>query len=91
MHTCPVIKEYDLKTVQDYMYHIRDNAEQSVRHLLREVVKRLGTNILEATDYMDDGSPVSRSQIPPFLPPGSQCLSDTYSDRHQRVRGLSGG
>lgn len=58
--TCPVINEYDLKTVQNYMYHIRDNAEQSVRHLLREVVKRLGTTVLEATDYMDDGSPVSR-------------------------------
>lgn len=53
-----VIKEYDLKTVQDYMYHIRNNAEQSVRSLLREVVIRNGTNVLGARDYLDDGSPV---------------------------------
>lgn len=40
------------------MYHIRKNAENSVRALLKDVVKRLDTNILEAIDYLDDGSPV---------------------------------
>ena len=40
------------------MYHIRNNAEQSVRTLLRSVVERLGTNELSAVDYLDDGSPV---------------------------------
>lgn len=40
------------------MYHIRNNAEFSVRNLLKDVAKRAGTNILEAVDYLDDGSPV---------------------------------
>lgn len=50
--------DYGLETVQEYMYHIRSNAEQSVRNLLRDVAKRAGTNVLEAIDYLDDGSPV---------------------------------
>lgn len=40
------------------MYHIRANAESCVRQLLRDVAKRAGTNVLEAEDYLDDGSPV---------------------------------
>lgn len=50
--------DYGLDTVQEYMYHIRANAEMSVRNLLRDVAKRAGSNILEAIDYLDDGSPV---------------------------------
>lgn len=50
--------DYGLETVQEYMYHIRANAEMSVRNLLRDVAKRAGSNILEAIDYLDDGSPV---------------------------------
>ena len=57
--------DYGLKTVQEYMYHIRNNAEYSVRNLLKDVAKRAGTNILEAVDYLDDGSPVS---IVHFIP-----------------------
>ena len=53
------MEDYGLKTVQEYMYHIRNNAESSVRNLLRDVAKRLGTNTLSAVDYLDDGSPVS--------------------------------
>ncbi|KAF8327935.1 Hydantoinase B/oxoprolinase [Cantharellus anzutake] len=53
-----LVREYDLKTVQDYMYHIRANAELSVRNLLKTVVKRLGKNELEAEDYLDDGSAI---------------------------------
>jgi len=41
------------------MYHIRSNAERSVRNLLRQVVRETGKNILHAIDYLDDGSPVS--------------------------------
>ncbi len=52
-----VVEDYGLKTVQEYMYHIRNNAENSVRNLLRDVSKRLNTNILSAVDYLDDGSP----------------------------------
>lgn len=53
-----VVEDYGLKTVQEYMYHIRANAEMSVRNLLRDVAKRAGTNVLTAVDYLDDGSPV---------------------------------
>ena len=41
------------------MYHIRNNAEVSVRNLLKDVAKRAGSNVLSAIDYLDDGSPVS--------------------------------
>ena len=54
-----VVDDYGLETVQEYMYHIRSNAEQSVRSLLKDVAKRAGTNVLSAVDYLDDGSPVS--------------------------------
>ncbi|KAH8112266.1 Hydantoinase B/oxoprolinase [Phellopilus nigrolimitatus] len=53
-----MVEEYGLKTVQDYMYHIRANAEMSVRNLLRDVVERMGTNVLSAVDYLDDGTPI---------------------------------
>ncbi|KAI6112269.1 Hydantoinase B/oxoprolinase [Pisolithus croceorrhizus] len=53
-----MVKEYGLQTVQDYMYHIRMNAESSVRNLLREVAKRAGSNVLGAVDYLDDGTPI---------------------------------
>ncbi|KAL1677529.1 Hydantoinase B/oxoprolinase [Schizophyllum commune] len=54
-----IVADYSLPTVQSYMYHIRNNAEQSVRTLLRSVVERLGTNELSAVDYLDDGSPIA--------------------------------
>ncbi|KAF7377600.1 Hydantoinase-B domain-containing protein [Mycena sanguinolenta] len=53
-----IIEDYGLATVQEYMYHIRANAEMSVRNLLRDVVKRIGSTTLEAVDYLDDGSPI---------------------------------
>lgn len=56
--TSIVVEDYGLSTVQEYMLHIRTNAELSVRNLLRDVVKRSGTNVLSAVDYLDDGSPV---------------------------------
>ncbi|GBE84407.1 Hydantoinase B/oxoprolinase [Sparassis latifolia] len=53
-----IVDDYGLPTVQEYMFHIRSNAESSVRNLLRDVVKRMGTNVLSAVDYLDDGSPI---------------------------------
>ncbi|KAL1744940.1 Hydantoinase B/oxoprolinase [Schizophyllum fasciatum] len=53
-----IVADYSLPTVQNYMYLIRDNAEQSVRALLRSVAERLGTTELSAVDYLDDGSPI---------------------------------
>jgi N-methylhydantoinase B/oxoprolinase/acetone carboxylase alpha subunit len=40
------------------MLHIRDNAEQAVRGLLRRVAKERGTD-LACTDYLDDGTPIA--------------------------------
>lgn len=54
-----VVDDYGLETVQEYMYHIRANAENSVRNLLVEVAKRAGCNVLTAVDYLDDGTPVN--------------------------------
>ena len=49
------------------MYHIRSNAELSVRNLLKDVAKHAGTNVLSAVDYLDDGSPVSTIFLRPLL------------------------
>ncbi|KAH7922549.1 Hydantoinase B/oxoprolinase [Leucogyrophana mollusca] len=53
-----IVDDYSLETVQEYMYHIRANAENSVRNLLREVAKRAGSNVLTSLDYLDDGTPI---------------------------------
>ena len=52
-----VVEDYGLDTVQEYMLHIRSNAESSVRKLLLTVAKQKG-NKLSAVDFLDDGSPV---------------------------------
>jgi 5-oxoprolinase (ATP-hydrolysing) len=46
------------------MYHIRTNAETSVRNLLRQVVQQTGKTTLHAIDYLDDGSPVNEMKHP---------------------------
>jgi 5-oxoprolinase (ATP-hydrolysing) len=53
-----LISDYGEDVVQFYMHNIQDNAELSVRNLLREVSKRFQGQDLSATDYMDDGSPI---------------------------------
>ncbi|GJN87961.1 hypothetical protein Rhopal_000916-T1 [Rhodotorula paludigena] len=50
--------EYGLETVQEYMLHIRDNAELAVRNLLKKVAERQGTTELHALDHLDDGTPI---------------------------------
>ncbi|KAJ3341068.1 hypothetical protein HDU93_005700 [Gonapodya sp. JEL0774] len=52
-----LISEYGLEVVQSYMAYIRQNAELAVRSLLMEVCSKHG-KVLEAEDYMDDGSPI---------------------------------
>ncbi|OCF33903.1 cytoplasmic protein [Kwoniella heveanensis CBS 569] len=54
-----LVKEYDLETVHRYMDHIRNNAEQAVRNMLRKAAEKAGTNVLHAVDYLDDGSPIA--------------------------------
>lgn len=53
-----LIEEYGEDVVQFYMHSIQDNAEKSVRELLKEVSKRFEGKPLQAVDYMDDGSPI---------------------------------
>jgi 5-oxoprolinase (ATP-hydrolysing) len=54
-----LIEEYGEDVVQYYMHAIQDNAEQSVRNLLKNVSKKFEGKDLRAIDYMDDGSPIS--------------------------------
>ncbi|KAL8872410.1 MAG: hypothetical protein Q9174_001954 [Haloplaca sp. 1 TL-2023] len=53
-----LIEDYGEEVVQFYMRNIQDNAELSVRNLLKDVSKRFHGQDLSATDYMDDGSPI---------------------------------
>lgn len=53
-----LIGDYGENVVQFYMKNIQDNAELSVRNLLRDVSKRFQGQDLSAVDYMDDGSPI---------------------------------
>lgn len=53
-----LIEEYGEEVVQFYMHAIQDNAEQSVRSLLKGVSKQHEGKDLRAVDYMDDGSPI---------------------------------
>lgn len=53
-----LIEEYGEDVVQFYMHQIQENAEVSVRKLLKEVSKNFAGRDLSAIDYMDDGSPI---------------------------------
>jgi len=53
-----LIEDYGEEAVQFYMRKIQDNAELSVRNLLKDVSKRFQGQDLSAIDYMDDGSPI---------------------------------
>ena len=53
-----LIEDYGEEVVQFYMRNIQDNAELSVRNLLKDVSKRFEGHDLQAIDYMDDGSPI---------------------------------
>ncbi|CAD6893001.1 unnamed protein product [Tilletia laevis] len=56
-----LVEEWSLQTVQEYMSHIRANADYAVRNLLREVAHKQHTDELKAIDYMDDGTPIALS------------------------------
>lgn len=53
-----LIGDYGEEVVQFYMRSIQDNAELSVRNLLKSVSKRVAGEDLRALDFMDDGSPI---------------------------------
>ncbi|KAI9848417.1 MAG: hypothetical protein M1837_000212 [Sclerophora amabilis] len=53
-----LIEDYGEEVVQFYMVNIQNNAELSVRNLLKDVSKRFAGKSLSAVDFMDDGSPI---------------------------------
>ncbi|KAI9836862.1 MAG: hypothetical protein M1819_001027 [Sarea resinae] len=53
-----LIEDYGEEVVQFYMTSIQQNAELSVRNLLKDVSKRFEGQDLSAIDFMDDGSPI---------------------------------
>ncbi|KAK9459642.1 Hydantoinase B/oxoprolinase-domain-containing protein [Lipomyces oligophaga] len=53
-----LIGEYGESVVQFYMTAIQQNAELSVRNLLKKISARFDGKLLRAVDYMDDGSPI---------------------------------
>ncbi|RAO71227.1 uncharacterized protein BHQ10_007239 [Talaromyces amestolkiae] len=53
-----LIDEYGQDVVQHYMIKIQENAELSVRNLLKGMSQRFEGQDLTAVDYMDDGSPI---------------------------------
>ncbi|KAG1082556.1 hypothetical protein G6F42_022532 [Rhizopus arrhizus] len=52
-----LIQEYSLEVVQAYMMHIRRNASEAVKSLLKQVAKDHSEQLI-ATDHMDDGTPI---------------------------------
>ncbi|PBP25076.1 hydantoinase B/oxoprolinase [Diplocarpon rosae] len=53
-----LIEEYGEDVVNSYMVAIQENAELSVRNLLKDVSKQFEGQDLTAVDWMDDGSPI---------------------------------
>lgn len=53
-----LMDDYGEDVVRFYMQNIQDNAEQSVKRLLKQVYERFKGHDLSAVDYMDDGSPI---------------------------------
>jgi 5-oxoprolinase (ATP-hydrolysing) len=58
-----LVQEYSLGVVQAYMQYIQENAEVAVREMLKEIAAKnersgLSEAILEAKEYMDDGTPI---------------------------------
>lgn len=57
-----LIDAYGLHVVQAYMNYIQENAEISVRDMLKLIAKdtlaRTGSSTLDAEEFMDDGSPI---------------------------------
>ncbi|XP_054270976.1 5-oxoprolinase-like [Macrosteles quadrilineatus] len=54
-----LIDFYGLEVVQAYMGHIQHNAELAVRDMLRDIARATPGHQLTATEYLDDGSPIS--------------------------------
>jgi 5-oxoprolinase (ATP-hydrolysing) len=52
-----LVHEHGLNVVEAYMKFIQQNAEQTIRFMLKDFAAKHGTEV-SAVDYMDDGSPI---------------------------------
>ncbi|KAG7369030.1 hydantoinase B/oxoprolinase-domain containing protein [Nitzschia inconspicua] len=55
-----LVHEHGLHFVESYMKFIQNNAEQTVRYMLKDFAAKHGTKV-SALDHMDDGSPIKLS------------------------------
>lgn len=84
-----LIEEYTLPKVQKYMYAIQENAEQTVRSLLKKIHAANPDGVLKAVDYMDDGTPIALtvridatgSAVFDFEGTGAQVYGNTNAPR----------
>lgn len=53
-----LIEDYGEDVVQFYMRSIQNNAELSVRNMLKGISKKFAGEDLRALDHMDDGTPI---------------------------------
>ncbi|PNP48930.1 hypothetical protein TGAMA5MH_00088 [Trichoderma gamsii] len=75
-----LIEEYGLPCVHRYMYAIQHTAEAAVRSLLKKTLATYGSEPLTATDYMDDGTPITLSIS--ISPDGSAVFDFTGTGPH---------
>lgn len=54
-----LVNEYSWPVVEFYMEAIQNNAAQAVRQLLKTFARKFAGQDLQATDYLDDGTPLS--------------------------------
>lgn len=54
-----LISDFSLEVVQLYMYGIQDNAEKTVRTLLKQMSEKIGSDKLIAEDHIDDGTRIN--------------------------------
>jgi len=52
------VDEQSLQTVDFYMHAIMATAERAVRDLLKHVQKRFGGKVMQAVDWLDDGTQI---------------------------------
>ncbi len=54
-----MVEKYTLEVVQLYMHAIQDTAATAVRELLKDFARKHAGKPLTATEYMDDGTPIT--------------------------------
>lgn len=79
-----LISQYGLDVVQAYMTHIQNNADLSVRRMLKDMSNKLGTNTLHSIDYMDSGSTI---QLKVVIDPNNGSAVFDFSGTDEEVYG----